>query len=64
MIFFWGTWVVQSVECPTSAQVRISWLVEFEPCIRLAAVSLSAQSPLRVLCPPLSAPPLLVLSQK
>ena len=45
----WGTWVAQSVEHPTSAP-------EFKPCVRLAAVSLAAQSLLRILCPPLSAP--------
>ena len=31
----WGAWVAQSVERPISAQVMISWSVEFEPRIVL-----------------------------
>ena len=27
----WGAWVAQSVGCPTSAQVMISWLVGLSP---------------------------------
>ena len=27
----WGTWVAQSVKCPTSAQVMISWLGSSSP---------------------------------
>ena len=37
---------------------------ELEPHIRLAAVSVSVQSLLRILCPPLSAHPQFALSQK
>ena len=37
---------------------------EFEPRVGVAAVSLSVQSLLRILCSPLSVPPQLVLSQK
>ena len=37
---------------------------EFEPHVGLFAVSLSVQSPLQVLCPPLSAPLLIAVSQK
>ena len=49
----WGTWVAQSVECPTSAQVMISQFVSSSP---TSGCLLSAQSPLQILCPPLSVP--------
>ena len=42
MGFFRGTWVAQLLEHPTWAQVMMSQFVnvrEFEPCIRLSAVS-------------------------
>ena len=59
-----GTLVAQLVEGPTLAQAMFSLVHEFEPHIGLAAVSLSAESQLWIFCSPLSAPPLLVLSQK
>ena len=30
-IVFWGSWVAESVERPTSAQVMISWFVGSSP---------------------------------
>ena len=60
----WGTWVVQSVKHPTSAQVMISLFVSSSPA---SGSVLTAQSLelLRILCLPLSLllPPLM-LSQK
>ena len=58
---FRGAWMAQSVECPTSAQVAILRFVSLSPA---SDSLLSARSPLRILCPPFSAPPLLVLSRK
>ena len=55
-----GTWVAQSVECQTSAQFMISWLMNSSP---IPGSLLLAQSPLQILCLLLSAPPPLVLSQ-
>ena len=57
----WGTWVAQLVERPTSAQVMVSWFVVLSPALGLL---LSVQSLLQILCPPLSALPLLTLSLK
>ena len=57
----WGTWVAQSVEWLTSAQVNDLTVREFEPPLGLL---LSARSSLQILSPSLSAPPPLVLSQK
>ena len=51
-----GVWVAQPVERLTSAQVVISRFMSLSP------TSSSAQSPLQILCPSLSAPPLLTLS--
>ena len=45
---FGGTWVAQSVKRPTWAQVTISWFVSSSPAL---GSLLSAQSPLRILCP-------------
>ena len=50
----WGTWEAQSVECLTSAQVMISQFMSSSPAWSLL---LSVQSPLRILCPLLPAPP-------
>ena len=59
-----GTWVAQSVERPTSAQVMIPRFMDLSPSIGLAAVI--AESASDPLSPSLSAPPLpmLSLSQK
>ena len=44
-----------SVEHPTGSGHDLT-VCEFEPRIRLAAISLSAQGPLWIVCPPLSLP--------
>ena len=55
-----GTYVAQSVEVLTSAQVMISWFMGLSP---TSGSLLSAQNPLQILCSPLSLPfPLLMLS--
>ena len=51
-----GTWVAQPVEHDFSSDQDLA-VHEFEPCVWLSAVSLSAQSLLLILCPPLSAVP-------
>ena len=56
-----GAWVARSVEDLTSAQVVISQFVSSSPTL---GSLLSAPSPLWSLCPSLSDPPLLALSQK
>ena len=48
----WLSWL--SAKCPISVQVMISWFVSSSP---TSGSLLSAQSPLWVLGPPLSAPP-------
>ena len=48
-----GTWVAQSVEHPTSAQVMISRFVSWSPA---SGSLLSVQSPLQSLCPLLYPP--------
>ena len=48
---FWGTWVAQLIRRPTSAQVMILRFVGLSPTL---GSLLSAQSPLQILCPPLS----------
>ena len=53
--------MAQSVEVSSGQDLTVR---EFQPHIWLAAVSLSVQRLLRTLCPPLSDPPWLVLSQK
>ena len=55
----WGPWVAQSAEHLTSAQVVILRFVGSSP---TSGSLLSVQSPLLILSPPLSAPPLLALS--
>ena len=54
-LWSWGSWVAQSVEHPTLAQVMISWLVSLSPTLGsvLAAQSLEL---LQILCLPLSLP--------
>ena len=56
-----GTWVAQSAEHLMSAQVTILRFVSSSP---ILGSLLSAQSLLQILCPSLSAPPLLALSLK
>ena len=56
-----GAWVAQLVECLTLAQVMISRLVGRSP---ISGSVLTARSLLWILCPPLSAPPLLSLKNK
>ena len=55
-IYFWGTWVAQSIEAPTSAQVMISWLVGSSP---MSGSVLTAQTlePVFGFSVSLSAPP-------
>ena len=55
----WGTWVAQSVEYLTLAQVMISWFVGLSP---TWGSVLTIWSLLRILPLSLSAPPLLTLS--
>ena len=64
VVLFRGTWAARPVERWTSAQVMISWFCEFEPHIRLSAVS--TEPALDPLSPSLSAPtlPMLSLSKK
>ena len=49
-----GAWVAQSVGRPASAQAMISQLMGSSPA---SGAVPTAQSPLRILCPPLAAPP-------
>ena len=55
---WWGTWVAQSVECPTSAQIMISQFMSSSPPLG----SLLLVSPLQILCPLAPSPSLLTLS--
>ena len=55
--------MTQSVEHLTSTEGMFT-VHEFEPYIRLAAISLPAQSLVQILCPPLSAPLSLALSHR
>ena len=55
-----GTWVAQSIESLTSAQAMISQFVSLSP---TSGSTLTVQSLLQILCPPLpSALPLLTLT--
>ena len=53
--------MAQSVECLTSAQVMVLWLVSSNPAVHCL---LPEQSPLQILCPPLFTPSPLEFSQK
>ena len=57
----WGTWVAQSVECPTSAQVMILWFLGSSPMLGSGLTAQSLEPALDSGSPPLSAPPLLML---
>ena len=56
-----GTWVAQSVERPTSAQVRISRPVSSSPASGSVLTAESLEPASDSVSPSLSAPPLLVL---
>ena len=58
----WGTWVAQSVERPTLAQVMILWFVSSSPVSSSVLTAQSLEPASDSLSPSLSAPPLLVLS--
>ena len=58
----WGTWVAQSVECPTSAQVMISQLVSSSPASGSVLAAQNLEPASDSVSPSLSAPPLLSLS--
>ena len=57
----WGTWVAQSVEHPTSAQVTVSRLVSSGPALGSVLMAQSLQPASDSVSPSLSAPPPLVL---
>ena len=54
---FWGVWVAQSVEHPTSARVMISWFVSLSPASGSVLTVPSLEPALVSVSPPLSAPP-------
>ena len=57
----WGTWVAQSVERPTSAQVTILWSVGSSPALGSVLTARSLEPASDSVSPLLSAPPLLML---
>ena len=57
-----GAWVAQSVKCPTSAQVMISWFVSSSPSSGSVLTAQSLESASDSVSPSLSAPPVLTLS--
>ena len=57
-----GTWVAQSVERPTSAQVMISQFVSLSPASGSVLPAQGLEPALNSVSPSLSAPPLLTLS--
>ena len=56
----WGTWVAQSVKCPTLAQVMISRFLSLSPV--LGSLAVGTEPALDPVSPSLSAPLLFVLS--
>ena len=52
-----GTWVAQSVKCPTLAQVMISWFVSLSPVSGSVLTAWSLEPALNSVSPSLSAPP-------
>ena len=60
-IMSWGSWVAQSVEHLTSAQVMISWFVSLSPASGSVLTAWSLEPASDSLSPSLSAPPLLAL---
>ena len=61
---FRGAWVAQSVKRPTSAQDMISQSVSSSPALGSVLTAQSLEPVLDSVSPSLSAPPLLMLSQK
>ena len=61
MVCTLGTWVAQSVERPTSAQVMISWFVSSSPVSGSVLTAQSLESASDSVSPSLSAPPPLTL---
>ena len=59
---FQGSWVAQCVKHPTSAQVMISQSVGLSPPSGSVRTAQSLESALDSVSPPLSAPPLFMLS--
>ena len=57
-----GTWVAQSVDCPTLAQVMISQFLGSSPAWGSVLTAWSLEPTLDSVSPSFSAPPLLVLS--
>ena len=58
---YWGAWVAQSVECPTSAQVMILRSVSWSPASGSLLTAHSLEPALDSVSPSLSAPPPLML---
>ena len=58
---FRGTWVAQSVECPTLAQVMVSQFVSLSPASGSVLAAQSVEPALGSVSPSFSAPPLLML---
>ena len=58
----WGAWMAQSVECPTLAQVMISWLVNSGPGSGSVLAAQSLEPALDSVFPSLSAPLTLAFS--
>ena len=58
----WGTWVAQSVERPTSAQVVISRCMRSSPALGSVLTAQSLEPASDSVSPSLSVPPLLMLS--
>ena len=58
---FWGTWVAQSVEPLTLAQVMISWFVSSSPVSGFVLTAQSLEPASDSVSPSLSAPPSLAL---
>ena len=59
---YWGTWVAQSVKCPTSPQDMISWFVGWSPALGSVLTAQSLGPASDSVSPSLSAPPPLTLS--
>ena len=55
-------WVVQSVTCPTSAQVTVSWLMSSTPMSGSVLTAQSLELASDSVSPSLSVPPLLTFS--
>ena len=53
----WGAWVAQSVKCPTSAQVMISWSMGLSPTSGSVLTAQSLEPASDSLSPSLSDPP-------